>query len=271
MGYGDNIMATGIAKGAKARGKRIAFGDGTNILWDHHSEAIFRGNLNIAPVGSERDHDLEWVPFYRGNRIYNVHNSAAQRWEWNYDWHPIPGELFFSPDELRYSETFGHDWILIEPNTLKFKRSAINKRWSFNRYLKVADNLLRAGYKVSQFNYGEGHAIPEVRQIHTPSFRHALAALRNARLYIGSEGGMHHGAAAVNVPGVVLFGGFIPPSVTGYVSHTNITGLDGDEVACGSLIPCGHCIAALSRIKVNQVMDAVMEQLRFQDEARRRV
>ena len=65
-------MAAGLAKGAKARGKRIAFGDGKQIIWDHHSEQIFRGNPNIARPGDEGATDLEWINYYRGNRLYNV-------------------------------------------------------------------------------------------------------------------------------------------------------------------------------------------------------
>jgi hypothetical protein len=32
MGYGDELMATGMARGAAARGKRVAFGDGQRII-----------------------------------------------------------------------------------------------------------------------------------------------------------------------------------------------------------------------------------------------
>jgi hypothetical protein len=39
-----------MARGAAARGKRIAFGDGKKILWDHHSELIFRGKPEYRPA-----------------------------------------------------------------------------------------------------------------------------------------------------------------------------------------------------------------------------
>ena len=62
------------------------------------------------------------------------------------------------------------------------------------------------------------------RQIKTKGFRHALAVPQNASLYIGPEGGLHHGVASVGVAAVVLFGDFIPPAVTGYSHHANLTG-----------------------------------------------
>jgi hypothetical protein len=69
---------------------------------------------------------------------------------------------------------------------------------------------------------------------------------------------MHHGAAAVGVGGVVLFGGFIPPQTTGYAIHANLTG--GAE-ACGSLAACAHCRDAMDRIEVEEVVEHAMARL----------
>jgi ADP-heptose:LPS heptosyltransferase len=258
VGLGDNLMASGLAKCAHARGKRIAFGDGTKIIWDHHSEQIFKGNPNIARPGDEKEHnDLEWVPFFRGNRIYNTQVSDG-KWKWNYDFKAIPGEIYFSPDEHKFAERVGQGFIAIEPNVPEFKSVANNKRWPLDRYNKVARYLRKSGHKVIQFNYGL-HRLDDVEQIKVPSFRHAARILQNAKLYIGPEGGLHHAAAAVGLPAVVLFGGFIPPAVTGYDFHINLTG--GAE-ACGSLQTCQHCIEAMEAIGVDEVYTAAIERMR---------
>ena len=253
MGLGDNLMATGFAKGAKDRGKRIAFGNGSSIIWDHHSEQIFRGNPNIAPPGSEGAEDLEWVPFYKTSRLYNHHDHVKDRWIWNYQFKPIPGEVYFHPKELQWAKNFGKGFVLIEPHVQNFKGSAPNKTWPFSRYQNVVTMLKQKGYKVRQFSYGMP-ILAGAAEIHTPSFRHALAVLSNAALYIGPEGGLHHGSAAVGIPAVVLFGGFIPPQVTGYDSHANLTG--GATSFCGSLTACQHCIDAMLSIKSKHVNDA---------------
>jgi ADP-heptose:LPS heptosyltransferase len=86
------------------------------------------------------------------------------------------------------------------------------------------------------------------------NFRDAISVLSKADIYVGPEGGMHHAAAAVGVKAVVLMGGFIPPAVVGYDSHVSLTG--GAE-ACGNIEPCVHCRAAMKKITVEQVMDAV--------------
>lgn len=250
-------MASGFARGAKARGKRIAFGDGQRIIWDQHSEEIFRGNPNVAKPGCERDADIEFVPFYKGNRLYN--RQQGNRWIWNYEFKAIPGEMFFDETEKRNSLRYGKGFILIEPHVPYWKSSAVNKDWGFENYQAVTDRLKAQGYTVAQFKSRSGDRMLEgVEKLRSMSFRDALGILSHARMYIGPEGGLHHGAAAVGVPAVVIFGGFIPPQVTGYDFHKNLAG--SDEF-CGSLKPCSHCKEALARITPDLVCEEAIEGL----------
>lgn len=256
IGIGDNLMASGFAKGAAARGKKVAFGNGSRIIWDQHSEAVFKGNPNVARPGHERLQNLEWFGFYKGNRIYN--RSAGVRWIWNYEFRAKPGELFFTSTEKGFAERVGNGFVIIEPNVPSFKSVAVNKQWPVDRYDEVARQLKAEGYDVLQLIYGKGHRIPTARRMFTPDFRHAAALLGRAALYIGPEGGLHHASAAVGIPAVVLFGGFIPPAVTGYDGHINLTG--GSE-ACGSLSRCAHCKAAMDAISVDEVTNSAREIL----------
>lgn len=257
MGYGDQLMGSGLARGAAARGKRIALGDGRRILWDKHSEEIFRGNPNLAPPGSERDPDIEWLPFYKGHRQYN--KRLGPRWKWNLAFHAAPGELFFDAAELAAGRRYSKGFVVIEPQSAQWKTVAANKDWGVRNFQAVADRLRAAGFRVAQFRGDlSATALSGVEQLATRSFRDALSLLSHAALYIGGEGGLHHGAAAVRIPAVVLFGGFIPPSVTGYATHTNLT---GGAVACGSLHPCPHCRRAMLSISVDDVFNAAIGHL----------
>ncbi|RWO57131.1 MAG: hypothetical protein EOS14_25030 [Mesorhizobium sp.] len=253
MGFGDQIMGTGLARGAFSKGKRIALGDGRRILWDEHSAEIFRGNPNLAPPGSERDPDIEWLPYYKGHRLYN--RRVGNRWVWNFNFHAVPGEIYFDTDELAAGRRHGQGFVVIEPQSAQWKPVAPNKDWGVQKFQAVTERLRGQGFRVAQFRSRKSAtvALPGVEQIATASFRDALAVLSHAALYIGSEGGLHHGAAAVRVPGVVLFGGFVPPEVTGYASHVNLT---GGATACGSLRRCSHCRKALAAISVDDVVAA---------------
>jgi len=250
MGIGDNIMATGMARGAAKRGKRVAFGDGSKIRWDTYSELIFRHNVNICPPASRGASNVEWIPFYRGNRLYNRQGDG--RWIWNYDFRPTPGEFFLTGEERKFAEHAGKGFVLIEPNLPPQKTSSPNKQWPQERYAVVAHRLAQQGHRIVQLAYGRGYRIPRAVQIATPNFRLAAAVLQRAALYIGPEGGLHHAAAALDVPGVVIFGGWVPPEVTGYAAHANLTGDAGE--ACGLFSPCDHCRQALLKITVDEVL-----------------
>ena len=259
MGLGDQLIATGLARGAAARGKKIAFGDGKRILWDVNSETIFKGNPNIAPpkgTSLNASLDLEWIHFYKGNRQYNRHGPGC--WIWNYDFRCIPGEIYLTKEERQFAKLAGdHPFVIMEPNPSP-KSPVANKQWPFDRYEEVARAVRATGWDVIQFHYRGARLLRHARHLASPGFRRALAVMARAKLYIGGEGGLHHGAAAVGVGGVVLFGGFIPPEVTGYALHANLTG--GAE-ACGSLQPCAHCAAAMQAIGVGEVLEHVMARL----------
>ncbi len=256
MGLGDQLIATGLARGAAARGRRMAFGDGRRIAWDHNSEIVFRHNPHIAPPGSEGSPDLEWHPFRKGCRLYNWHDQVNNRWVWTDGFRCIEGEVFLSVDERRWAEGIGRDFVIIEPTIERWKPIWPNKQWPEDRYDAVAAALIRDGRDVVQFRYVKGGRIlPGVRQVNTPTFRHAAAAMERASMYVGPEGGLHHLAAAFRKPAVVIFGAWIPAHVTGYRGHINLA---SSGEACGSLSPCRHCMDALAAITVDDVLAATV-------------
>src|SRR6516225_6588415 len=242
MGYGDEIIGSGLAKGAADRGALIAFGDQRRrrIAWHHtHAHHIFDGNPNVARPGWERyGSALEWIPHYPGTRVYARLFPGRRQWDFIPGTLKGPGEIYFHGNELKAADDMlaGLDLsrlVIMEPNT---KNMAPNKRWGLTRYTYVADRLRKAGFEIGQFrlpidSYQQriptsgGHYFP------TPTFKVACAILSRARLYVGPEGGLHHAAAALGVPAVVIFGGYISPSVTGYAAHRNY--FIGDDLGCG--------------------------------------
>lgn len=252
MGYGDNLMASGIAKGAYNRGVQIAFGDGERVIWDKHSALIFKDNPNVVRPGLKAALTKEWYPFYKGHRLYNREEDT--RFVWNMNFRAQPGEIFLDPREKKVSKRFGTGFTIIEPHVPMWKSWGVNKDWGFANYQKVADQLVRNGHAVAQLMKGpETQLLKGVQHFQTSGFRDALAILRCAKLYVGPEGGLHHGAAAVNTQAVVIFGGFIPPLVTGYTLHVNLV---GSQWFCGRRMPCSHCADSMQHIKVSTVVEA---------------
>jgi ADP-heptose:LPS heptosyltransferase len=266
MGYGDEIIGSGLARGAARRGKRIAFGDGKRIIWSRQASEIYLYNPNVAPPGSEhRATDLEWIEYYKGRRLY-AHVEGG-RWLFH-DFQCKPGEIYFGADEIEriaqwrwpLTEFKGRPVgpIIIEPNVKPHGACAgANKQWPVDRYLSVASELVNEGYWVARMGPGGNSEHAELRRIPTVSFREALMVMSQAQLYIGPEGGLHHAAAALGVPAVVIFGGFNTPRSTGYPWHVNIT--VGEP--CGNTQACPHCIEAMKSIGIDRVLAAAHAQL----------
>jgi ADP-heptose:LPS heptosyltransferase len=254
VGFGDEIIATGMARDAAKRGKRIAFGNGSSIIWSHNCEPVFRYNPNIAHPGEEKvwvtREKLEWIHHYKHHRLY-MHPSTNGRWVYNRDFKIQPGELFFSPDERDFANQVRRGFVLIEPNA---KLCYPNKVWPFERYAAVATELARSGHTVCQLMYAGTGPLPYVKTIYTPTIRHAFAALSRATVFVGCEGAMTHAAAALGVNAVVLFGGFTDPYVLGYPNNVNLTG--GAE-PCGMVASCAHCAAAMRAISVDEVCSSI--------------
>lgn len=257
MGYGDEIQATALARGFAAQGKRAAFGDGRRQIWSAQSHQLFAGNPNIAPLGTERPDDV-WIEHYRGRRLYG--HIVGDHWKFR-DFVCPPGEVFLTTEEKAFAlaRLWGPDpVVIVEPRTKPIGAcDGHNKQWPYYQALAERLHAATGCRPVQLVPPGFPPKLADVDVIETPSFRHALAVLGLAALYIGPEGGMHHGSAAMGTPAVVIFGGFNTPRSTGYAWHENIA--VGEP--CGSIAECWHCKAAMASISVDRVLEGAVRQL----------
>lgn len=255
MGYGDEIMATGIAR-HRHPGKRVAFGDGNRIIWGPNSREIFLNNPNIVHPGDEGEAGVVWEKYYKRERQYFTRIRPHGGFDWNPAFRALPGEFYFSSHEIENAKIYKSGFVLIEPNV---KAQYPNKKWPAERYADVASRLVDYGFPILQFRTGP-EVLPDSQIVHAASFRKAAAILSRAALFIGGEGGLHHAARALDIPAVVIFGGFISPSITGYPEHKNF--FTGNDYGCGNVDRCDHCRACMDRITVEEVTQAALEEIR---------
>ena len=131
-----------------------------------------------------------------------------------------------------------------------------NKEWGIEKYQQLVERLVdcAALIQLGQRDTAPNEVLKDAHQVTCGSFRQATAVLKLCDLYVGAEGGLHHGAAAVGKRAVVIFGGWISPKTTGYAYHDNI--YVGDiRSPCGALYPCAHCKACMEKISVEVVFD----------------
>lgn len=243
MGYGDALLGTGIARKARARhpGKPIAIGDGTSIEW---VPEIHEGNpyLTRQPVKG-----CIWVHCHKGFRPYvDGAASTPTLYVWKKDFKATPGELYLSAEELEKYKDYS-DFVLIEPNIKGWLGP--NKDWGFARWQEVVKRLPHI-----RFIQGPGKKLDGVEQIETTSFREACALLSRAMFFAGTDGGLHHAAAALGKKAVVIWGGYTHPRNLGYDTHIN---LHSGVEPCGRVEPCDHCKRAMDQITIEKVVKAI--------------
>jgi hypothetical protein len=247
MGLGDEIMVTGQAHAMGARDSRPVAVRGRNGARWH---ALWNGNPRIArPAEVASGRDVQWLVNGPGRRPYvDYARTSKRRWAYT-DWACVAGEIYLSDAEIDWARRQGDGrFAVIEPHIKP--GASPNKRWGLERSQAVVDRM--GGCQFVQFAGSAGPPLHGVRVVQAPSFRHACAVLARARGYLGPEGGLHHAAAALGVPAVVIFGGMTSPANTGYQGHVNLFD-DGPESPCGRRVRCPHCARAMAAITPEQV------------------
>lgn len=221
-------------------GKRIhVVGQGGRPMWS----PVFENNPRIARRAEFGSKPLHNGP---GMRPYIAGKTDA-RWHWK-RWDIEPGEIYLSGAERQFAELY-RGCILIEPHT---KVVGGNKSWPMERWQAVVDSWR---YRYVQVGPQWTQPLNGVCFVDT-DFRRALAVLSVCRAFVGTEGALHHAAAALGVPAVVLWSEFISPEFTGYASQVNIR--HAGE-ACGARTPCSTCRASMEAISVGEVVAAIKE------------
>lgn len=244
MGLGDWIMATSLVREINKRtGKKVVVVDRLNRpRW---SEA-FENNPRIL-----RQHEFgaERLLNAGGARPY-IKAKTDRTWFWK-RWDISPGELFLSEEETGFAQRY-KGVIILEPNT---KVLGGNKAWPFDRWQEVARQC--SGLELVQIGAPDARKLTGVRFIPT-SVREAFAILSVSRLFVGTEGALHHAAAALSTPAVVLWSEFISPAFTGYSNQYNIR--KTNEV-CGARYPCKSCSASMEAITVDEVVEVIRSKV----------
>jgi len=253
MSYGDEIMACGQALSlARETGKRVRIVDARGKRrWDD----LWR---NIPEILHPRERVIDYAVLRNGvgARPYldytNWDGIRATHTGWRAQDHI--GRIVFDESEIEFAEKacrgFG-PFVLIEPNIAKASAtvrwdSNPNKQWGRSRWQELVRLVKLPAVQVG----AKGTEVLDgVYFIPTESFRLGAAVLQRAALSILPEGGLHHAAAALGRRAVVLFGGVISPSTTGYPFHINIT--RGEP--CRMLVPCKHCEQTWQTISPEEV------------------
>lgn len=252
MGYGDEIIACGQARARYAQtGKRCRI---LNRLKLGRWHELWSGVPYI--VRPEEGGDFCWIVNTPGVRPY-IESKDPDRWTWrpfpreDGGSGPYPGEIKLNAVERQFGARYAGR-IIVDPH-VKDKASP-NKAWGWARWNKLAWLARQAGIPLTQVGPADTPVLDGIDHVVTPTFRDACAVIAKAKACVLHEGGLHHAAAALGIPAIVIFGGFISPAQTGYASHVNL--FTGGE-PCGARASCEHCAKAMAAIHPEAVLDAL--------------
>lgn len=242
MGIGDEIMVTGEVRRLAAqraqpalrvavRDLRYASNAPPGKRW-HRWHVAWANNPNIAAPGQPYDLIIDNAP---GHRPY-ISGKTLRQFFWQ-PYGPTPGRLYLTDEERAVGAQVNGGVVI---NAFIKSYASPNKAWPINHWLALLKMLPEVDWV--QIGDGSEPRLPGARFVSTPSIRMAFGALLNARLLVATEGALHHAAAALGVPAVVIFGSFIAPSVTGYSSQRSLFSAHHDnELGCGMRVLCSAC------------------------------
>jgi hypothetical protein len=244
MGIGDELMMAGEAR------RRAAGTARRYAMADQHGQPkwhpVWEQCEHVARPGEASDGTIGYVD---GRRPYCAEKTPT-RWTWR-EYAPTPAQLVPFPPEALKLRRAAANAVVFNP-TIKGGASP-NKQWGSDRWR----SLIRSCGDLRWVQIGEGGS-PEYRgaeRVVTRNFFEAVAVISGARAVVLHEGGLHHAAAALGVPAVVIYGGYISPRVTGYAAQRSLfVGSPEWPLGCGSRNLCRHCSEAMQSIRPDQVV-----------------
>lgn len=278
MGLGDDIMATAFAKLEKEKypDRQIIVGNFDkkigvdSIIYENNPYITLQKNLVTNKI-------VHFVNNHADNRPYiDWDKTNLNNYVWNFKFSPSPGQIFLSNSEIQNSKKIIEEakkyWcekntqplkkiIFIEPTSTKigeehylhFKH--LNKDWGIQNWLELAE-IIGNEYLIIQSTHDQETSLKNVYKCNV-DFRTACAIINECDLFLGPEGGLGHAAAALSKPAVIIFGGWIHPSVTGYSFHENIY-IDIKGSPCGARsYQCDHCKKCMKQITITDVIDSI--------------
>lgn len=253
MGLGDELMVSGHARVMQRSDPR-------RVRVTYHGVSrwslVWQNNPRI--VRPEEVGNFQELPARGLNNLRPYHlDKTRERYVYNLKFRADVGEIYFSDEERSFGAAYPNR-VIFEPN-IKLRASP-NKQWGWSRWQRLANLFVAAGMPVTQLGAIGTLTLDGVEFIETPTFRMAAAVIAMARGVVLPEGGTHHAAAALGVPGVVIFGGFTPVELTGYPVHRNLGASLGD--ACGMRLPCPHCADIMASITPGRIFDELRGVLR---------
>ena len=259
MGWGDYIMTSGLVRRLKNQNPNLQILIKEPFNKTRQYKDIFYNNPYI--VSSETLN--EKLPFIKVPRILTgTRDEINNKIIWKKERVAEIGDFYTKDQETTFADEnikkiYEH-WktknkkkpkgiifisdtakknIIMEDKNIKYEHS-INKEWGRKKWQEFI-NICSKNYILIKTSISKDDYIDGLYYV-LCDFRSVFLLMRKCDFFIGNEGGLSHLWAITRKKGIVFFGHWIPPYLTGYPFHINLsTNLDNH---CGSLKRCESCV-----------------------------
>ncbi|MCW8914470.1 MAG: hypothetical protein OQK24_01305 [Magnetovibrio sp.] len=180
-------------------------------------------------------------------------------------------QLTFQDSEIKNASTIleQHNirspFIAVEPDTNRDWFGDL-RAWPMSRWQDVCDKLSKQypNITIVQIGMGRGGLLNDVIDLtNKTDFRTVSIIIKEAALFMGTEGGLMHAAKAVNAPAVILWGGITIPEFIGYPDDQVTLCKHVDCAPCGNAGWCdqGHkCMLQITPAEVIHAATSLLDK-----------
>ena len=275
MGLGGYLTWTAVARELhEVSGKKVFPFELDGQLIKPIKSEIFRGN----PYIQQEFDNTPSIPMQLNNPATNYcKQDTPQRAVHRYDRHIIEQicefygiqspklkcEMYFSHEERAKTESILQgleNFIAIEPQSND--EYTVNKKYPLSKWQNIADRLKSDGHQVVQIGRKTETQLLDgvINLTGLTSFREAALLIEKSKLFVSSEGGLMHAANAVGTRSVIVYTGFIHPTMTCYPENKNIW-IGKNHGPCGMKTICHHCKSEAENHDENEVVESVRSML----------
>ena len=259
MGWGDYVMTSGVVRRLKNQNPELQIlikepfnntRQGRDIFYKNpYLTSINNFNENkphvkipriLAGKTDEQNNRIIW----KKERVAEIGNLYAKSEEISFadktiniiveDWvskhKKKPKGIIFISDTPKKNVKLNNKIIIYE--------HSVNREWGKDKWIEFS-NICSKDYILIKTSVENKNDIDGTYNI-VCDFRTSYSIMTKCDFFIGNEGGLAHLWAITEKKGIVFFGHWVSPLVTGYSSHINLTISSNDH--CGSLKKCENCI-----------------------------
>lgn len=220
---------------------------------------VFKENPHVGPRVHENGQTVEF-PLASNYRLGNFAHAYAKILGMRYLADTKP-EIYLTAEEekIEFNPAFPQDAIAIDTWAGWPRR-----RWPWEHWVRLVELLREEGHAVVEV----GKTVPDCyggcRRGPLPgttlsfldklSVRQTASALKSCWFFIGSDAGLHHLAAAVETPAVILYS--IPFYATAYRTTYPLFDLQADCSGCNeTCVKDNACLRSISPEDVLEILD----------------